>query len=173
MINDAMASSKMIGMVQSKTDDEIYSIGCAGKITEYSEIADGRYIINLTGICRFHITKELETLTPYRQIQPDWQHFEKDIQIPKSLGVDREKLLDLLCHYFKQNGMSCDFEKFDDLPDSRLITTLAMICPFEASEKQALLEQMCHLERTETFMTMLEMYCKSSDPLDKLDTKCH
>jgi len=178
MIDDAMISGRMIGMLQSKkpnTDgtSEVYQTGCAGKITEFSESRDGRYIISLTGICRFHIKEELKTPRPYRIVQPDWKEFEGDVKIPKSLGVDREKLLDLLCGYFKQNGMSCDFAKFEDIPDSKLITTLAMICPFEPSEKQALLEQMCHLKRAETFMTMLEMASKSIEGLDNSENQCH
>jgi len=178
MINDAMSGNRMIGMIQSKSSQsngksEIYQTGCAGKITEFAETQDGRYVLNLTGICRFHINEELTTPRPYRIIHPDWKDFEGDVQIPKSLGVDREKLLDLLCGYFKQNGMSCDFAKFEDIPDSRLITTLAMICPFEPSEKQALLEQICHVERAKTFMTMLEMACKDTTPNDETKSKHH
>ena len=166
MIDDAMASSKMIGMVQSKSksdkaDADVYTIGCAGKITEFAETPDGRYVINLSGICRFHINEELKTPRPYRIVNPDWKEFEHDVKVPQSLGVDREKLMNLLCGYFKQNDMSCDFNKFEDIPDCKLITTLAMVCPFEPSEKQALLEKMCHKERVETFMTMLEMAEKS------------
>ena len=177
MINDAMSGSKMIGMIQPKKSGngtgDIYSIGCAGKITEYAETPDGRYIINLTGVCRFHTKEELDTPRPYRIVQPDWKEYETDVKIPRSLGVDRDKLLGLLCGYFKQNGMSCDFDKFEDIPDSKLITTLAMICPFEPSEKQALLEKMCHKERVETFMTMLEMSTNPNGSNDDAAAKCH
>ncbi|MFK7839924.1 MAG: LON peptidase substrate-binding domain-containing protein [Bdellovibrionales bacterium] len=178
MIDDAMASSKLIGMVQPKKSDAngtktLYQTGCVGKITEFAETPDGRYIINLTGICRFHITNELDTPRPYRIVQPDWKEYDGDVKIPKNLGVDREKLMILLSEFFNQNGMSCDFDKFETIPDSRLITTLAMICPFEPSEKQALLEKICHKERFETFMTMLEMAINSNGPNNENGVKHH
>ncbi len=178
MVNDALSGSRMIGMVQStkaNTDGraEIYQTGCAGKITEFAEASDGRYMLTLTGICRFHIKEELETPRPYRIVQPDWKEFNGDITIPKALGVDRDNLLKLLSTYFQQNGMSCDFTKFSEIPDSRLITTLAMICPFTPSEKQALLEEICHHKRAETFMTMLEIAIQSPEGLDNPDNQCH
>jgi len=178
MIDDALSSSKMIGMLQPHKPNgdgtnATYKIGCAGKITEYAETPDGRYIVNLTGICRFHIKEELDTPRPYRIVQPDWKEFEHDVKIPKALGVDREKLMSLLCGYFKQNGMSCNYDKFEDIPDNKLITTLAMICPFEPSEKQALLEKMCHVQRVETFMTMLEMATKTGGSNDDDTPKHH
>ncbi len=157
MIEDALSSNRMIGMVQPKSDDTLYQTGCAGKITEFAETPDGRYIINLSGINRFRIESELDTICAYRIVKPDWSDFQNDAQIPKCLGVCRETLLSHLCSYFKAQGMSCDFNKFSEIEDSKLITTLAMVCPFEAREKQALLEQVCHVERAKTFMTMLEM----------------
>ena len=172
MIDDAMSSSKLIGMIQRKEDESLYHTGCVGKITEYRETTDGRYLISLTGICRFHVIEELETTCPYRIVKPDWKEFDTDVQIPKSLGVDREKLLNMLCRYFKMHDMSCNFDKFETIPDSRLITTLAMVCPFDPSEKQAILEQICHIERAKTFMTMLEMAVEDKS-LDRVDKKRH
>lgn len=173
MIDDAMSSSRMIGMVQPKSDSEIYQIGCAGKITEFSETSDGRYLITLTGICRFHINQELDVATPYRQVKTNWQEFKTDIETKKCLGVDRQKLHNLLEAYFEREEMSCDFEKFEDITDGKLMTCLSMVCPFEPSEKQALLEQICCKERAKMFMTMVEMAIKSGKPLDKSKTQCH
>ena len=147
--------------------------GCAGKITEFSETSDGRYLITLTGICRFRIAAELEVSTPYRQIKTDWQEFKTDIETKKCLGVDREKLHNLLEAYFEKEGMSCDFNKFEGIEDGKLMTCLSMVCPFEPSEKQALLEQVCCKERSEMFMTMVEMAIKSGKPLDKSKHQCH
>lgn len=178
MIDDAMSGSRMIAMMQPKTPhtdgaSEIYQIGCAGKITEFSETTDGRYLITLTGICRFHIAQELKVVTPYRQVKTNWQQFETDIQTKRCLGIDRDKLRDLLETYFAHEEMSCDFDKFEDIEDGSLMTCLSMVCPFEPSEKQALLEQICCKERAQMFMTMVEMAIKSGKPLDKSKAQCH
>lgn len=173
MIDDALAGNRMIGMIQPKKGDEIYKTGCAGKITDFNETSDGRYLITLTGICRFHVTQEQETQTPYRQVRPNWKAFEKDLIVKECLGVDRKELRSMLEAYFDDQGMSCDFEKFDTIEDGKLMTCLSMICPFEAAEKQALLETICCVERAEMFMTMLDMAIKSGKRLDKSKTQCH
>ena len=117
--------------------------------------------------------EELNVTTLYRQVQADWGAFEKDLDIQKCLGVDREKLRGLLEAYFEGEGMECDFEKFDEVEDGRLMTCLSMVCPFEAAEKQALLEKICGVERAEMFMTMVEMAVKSGKSLDKSQAQCH
>lgn len=175
MIEDAMGGARMIGMVQPKSygSEEIYQTGCAGKIIEFSETDDGRYLITLAGICRFHMDEELEILHGYRRIRPNWSKFQDDLEVKQSLGVDREKLLGLLDMYFEREGMSCDFDKFDVIQDGQLMTCLSMICPFEPPEKQALLEQICCKQRAQMFMTMLEIAIKSGKPLDKAQAQCH
>lgn len=161
MVEDALASNRLIGMIQLKDDNTLYQTGCAGKITEFAELANGRFVINLTGINRFRIETELKTVCAYRIVKPDWSDFQNDDQIPKSLGVCRETLLNHLCSYFKAQSMSCDFDKFSEIEDSKLITTLAMVCPFEPTEKQAILEEICHVKRAKTFMAMLEMAARA------------
>lgn len=173
MVEEALATDRMIGMVQPKDGDAVYQTGCAGKITEFSETDDGRYLITLTGISRFHIGEELEGDTPFRVVHPDWSAFQTDTETRKCLGVDREKLQALLTQYFDREGMSCDYDKFEDIDDGKLMTCLAMVCPFEANEKQALLEEICCVERANMFMTMLEMAIRSGKPLDKSDAQCH
>lgn len=161
MVEDVLASHRLIGMIQPREGAEktpgLYDIGCAGKITEFSETSDGRYLITLTGICRFRIAGELNTATPYRQVQTDWSAFQKDIENVACLDIDRAKLLELLRCYFTDQGLDCDWDAIQDAPDGKLITCLSMICPFEPKEKQALLEAPCCKTRARTFMTMLEM----------------
>ena len=179
MLEDALKTpERLIGMVQPKSADtmgkgDIYQTGCAGKITEFTEETDGRYLITLSGICRFHISDELETQRGYRNVKPDWGVFKTDVETKKCLGVDREKLHGLLEAYFEREGMSCDFDKFEGIEDGKLMTCLSMVCPFEPSEKQALLEQVCCVERAQMFMTMVEMAIKSGKPLDKSKHQCH
>lgn len=161
MLNDALAGNRMIGMVQplngSHQTSDVFKTGCAGRITEFNETPDGRYLIILTGICRFHIKEELELDTAYRRIQPDWSAFEKDMDSTHSLDLDRNRLTRMLKTYFHTQDIECDWNMVEEVSDNRLITCLSMICPFEAKEKQALLEAPCCRTRASLFMTMLEM----------------
>ena len=83
MIDDAMAGSRLIGMIQSvggsRAHPDLARVGCAARITRYSETEDGRYLITLTGICRFAVRKELGAISPYRQVTPDWSPFAEDL----------------------------------------------------------------------------------------------
>jgi len=162
MVEDAIGSHSMIGMIQPKDDNvNLYDVGCAGKITEFRETGDGRYLITLNGICRFRVAEELSTSTLYRQVRADWSPYAKDLTVPACLDVDRDKLNKLLQTYFSAQEMHCDWETVKKTPDSRLITCLSMVCPFEPKEKQALLEASCSKARAEMFMTMLEMAVKA------------
>jgi Lon protease-like protein len=161
MVEDALAGNRMIGMIQPRGDEPlkppIYDVGCAGKITDFSETKDGRYLITLTGICRFRVAKELDAVTPYRQIKADWMPYDKDLDVAACLDLNREKLHGLLQSYFMDQGLNCDWKMIEGASDGKLITCLSMICPFEAKEKQMLLEAPCCKTRAETFVTMLEM----------------
>ena len=165
MIEDAMAGGRLIGMVQPKDPDAekitdisaVFKTGCAGKIIEFSETTDGRYEVKLSGICRFDIAAETEIKNGYRIIRPDWSPYKGDFAQSHSLGINRDQLKTLLQKYFENEGMTCDWGKVDDVPDGKLMTCLSMVCPFDAGEKQALLEAECGNARARMFMTMLEM----------------
>jgi len=161
MVNTALASHRMIGMIQPNPKgagaDAVYSIGCAGKIVDFSETQDGRFLITLSGICRFEVEQELDTTTPFRQVKPNWKPYERDLENRECQTLDREKLHEHLQTYFQDEGLTCDWDAVENAKDNKLITCLSMICPFEPQEKQALLEAKCCDERAKTFMTMLEM----------------
>ena len=179
MIEDALKEGRMIGIIQPRAIDDaalkpaLYDVGCAGKITEFSETEDGCYQISLAGICRFRVQSEPDSTQPYRIVVPNWAAFEKDIDRKACLGVDREKLKALLKIYFEQEDMSCDFNKFDDVADGKLMTCLSMICPFEPKEKQVLLEQVCCVARAKLFMSMLEMTIEQGKRAGPGDLRCH
>jgi Lon protease-like protein len=161
MVEDSLASSRLIGMIQPKNEaSDLYDIGCAGKITEFRETNDGRYLITLTGISRFRVEKELQVNTPYRQIKAGWSEFKQDLEPSSQLGLDRTRLQELLQAYFSSQEMNCDWGAVEKATDGKLITCLSMVCPFEPKEKQALLEAAGCKARAETFMTMLEMAVK-------------
>lgn len=179
MVDDALASSsRMIGMVQprmmgSRESGEIYQTGCAGRITSFVETDDGRYVITLSGMCRFTIKNEIRSDTAYRRIEPDWKQFGVDLAPhAETIAVDRQRLNNLLKTYFRQQELSCDWDKVELTGDVDLLTALAMICPLKASEKQAILESPTIESRTEIFLTMIEMAISHGHIADEEDSTC-
>lgn len=160
MVDEAIKSHRMIGMVQTRDDGSIYSIGCAGRISSFNETLEGRYEIVLNGICRFSIAEELGQINGYRRAKASWADFKHDLEPLDCLDMDRGRLKALLKNYFERQGLTCSWEAVDQAADEKLITTLAMICPFEAKEKQALLEAPCCKERAKLFMALLDMECR-------------
>lgn len=159
MVDHVIAAHRLIGMVQTKDDGSVYTIGCAGRVTSYNETPDGRYEIVLTGICRFRFDQELSQVNGYRRVKADWADYANDLQKIDCLDMDRGKLRKLLKNYFEKQGLTCSWDAVDQASDEKLMTTLAMICPLDAKEKQALLEAPCCKTRAKLFMTMLEMEC--------------
>ena len=146
MIDDAMAGDRIIGMVQTgpggdPTRPGLARVGCAGRITSYAETSDGRYIITLTGICRFTVGDELPVHAPYRQVRADFAPFEDDLQpAPEATARERTALLSALKAYLEHSGLDIDWRTAEEAPLESLVNSLAMALPFEAAEKQALLE---------------------------------
>ena len=164
MIDNALATSRIIGMVQPETgaeDDDIppvYTTGCAGRITSFSETEDGRYLISLTGICRFHIDQEVINDHPYRQAEVNFSPFEADLTpMTDEARLDREHLLNALRVYLQVQSLNADWESIENAPSETLINSLCMICPFDPSEKQALLEAGSVEERAATLIALIEM----------------
>ena len=177
MVEDAMATDRLIGMIQPHPADQdarkprLQQTGCAGKIIEFSETEDGRYLISLSGVYRFNIDEELSTTKTYRIVKPDWTPYKSDFSSYKSLDLDREKLKSLMKSYFEQHDMNCDWYAFDRAADGKLITCLSMLCPFDPAEKQSLLEASCAKKRAALFIGMLEMALKSG--FKPCSDQCH
>jgi len=164
MIDDALAGSRLIGMIQPMPGQDrvklpdTYRIGCAGRLTSLQETADGRYMISLTGICRFRVEAELQTVTPYRQVAPLWDPFASDlIESDEDPSIDRVSLEASLRTYFEKTGMRADWGSIEKAPLETLVNSLSMICPFDAPEKQALLEAPGLADRAITLKTCIEM----------------
>ena len=163
MTRDALASDRLIGMVQPSDprntgdDPPVYPTGCAGRITTFAETDDGRFLITLTGTCRFRIREELPLLEGYRRVVPDWSGFIYDLDSEAEPGFDRERLMRGLRAYFQQHQISADWDSIGSVPGERLITSVAMVCPFEPSEKQALLEASDLSERARLLTAIVEM----------------
>ena len=168
MTRDALGGQRLIGMVQpSEPQDDgrgggglnppVYPVGCAGRVTQFSETDDGRFLITLTGVSRFRIREELPLLDGYRRVVPEWQPFAHDRERPGKPEFDRERLIRGLKSYFAQRQIQADFEAIEKAPGEYLVTSLAMACPFAPSEKQALLEAADPDERARLLTTLVEM----------------
>jgi Lon protease-like protein len=159
---------RFIGMVQpleSRGDapPRLRHIGCAGRITNFSETEDGRYLIALTGICRFRVTREVEGFTPYRRVEASWAGFEGDLSDNDTdPGFDRKGFLKLLKRYFESASLSSDWESLEEADEEMLINSLSMLCPFAVEEKQALLEAPKLAERRETLCALMEFAIASN-----------
>ncbi len=160
LFEDSLRSHRLIGMVQPvRADNEtVFRIGCAGRITRFEETPDGRYLVNLRGLCRFRILQELPVLDAgYRTVRPGWAAFENDLSPQDCLHLDRRYLCKLLRDYLSTQQIDLDWDLVDRVSDESLLTTLSMVCPFTASEKQALLEAPCCVSRSELFLSLLEL----------------
>ena len=162
MLDDVLKTTgRLIGMVQPYdapgSPGKLHAIGCAGRLTAFSETEDGRYMITLSGISRFRITREVEGFTPYRRAEIDWTGFDRDLgPHDEDAGFDRARFLDLLHRFFEDQGLSTDWDSLKDAETEMLIDSLSMLCPFEPEDKQALLEAPSLTTRRETLVTLIE-----------------
>ena len=165
MLDDAMGGERIIGMIQTRhgADDDperpkLAAVGCAGKVTSFAETADGRYLITLTGICRFEAGEELPSRTPYRQIRARFAPFEHDLtSIEADIALDRGPFLTALKHYLDRRGMDIDWESAEGAPCDALVNSLSMALPFDVQEKQLLLEARTAEDRRTALIAMLEI----------------
>jgi len=163
MLDACMATrERLIGMIQPRPvpDGEnarLHAIGCAGRLTAFSETEDGRYMITLTGVSRFRVTAEATAGTPYRRARVRWDGFPRDIGPAESdPGLNRGPFLDLLKRYFAAVDLSTEWNSLRDAEDELLINALSMLCPFAPEERQALLEAPSLATRRETLVTLME-----------------
>ncbi len=163
MLDDALKTpDRLIGMVQpnevaGRKGSGLHTIGCAGRITQFSETEDNRYLITLSGISRFRVLREIEGFTPYRRCDVAWDGFERDQgQTEEDTAFNRPAFLDLLGRYFEARSLSADWETLKEAEDELLINSLSMMLDFDPEDKQALLEAPCLSTRRETLVTLIE-----------------
>lgn len=163
MTLDALATGRIIGMVlplDGNTGHErpqVFSVGCAGRISAFSETDDGRLLITLSGICRFGVGPELDLKRGYRRVQAEWKDFAHDLAPPDGLHLDRDRLMAALKSFATRHRMQLDPQIVSALGPMNLVTSLAMLCPLSPVERQALLEADTPQERADTLVTLLEM----------------
>lgn len=167
MLDDVLkTSTRLIGMVQPydgpDKSGKLHSIGCAGRLTAFSETEDGRYMVTLSGVSRFRIEAEVEGFSPYRRCRVDWAGFERDMgAVERDNEFDRDAFMTLLGRYFDDQGLKTDWESLGEAEDELLINSLSMLCPFEPEDKQALLEAPSLSTRRETLVTLIEFALRS------------
>lgn len=153
--------NRLIGMVQPYDapgkNGQLHAIGCAGRLTAFSETEDGRYMVTLSGMSRFRIIEEEEGFTPYRRCKISWDGFGRDLgPVEMDVDFDRENFLQTLGRFFDDQGLKTDWESLSEAEDELLINSLSMLCPFEPEDKQALLEAPSLSTRRETLVTLIE-----------------
>jgi len=147
-----------MGMVQSqKSGNEVYKVGCLGKISDLQKSKDGRILINLTGISRFQILGEIENKKLYREFKVDYKNFEQDLKI-SSDDQNTEKLMSKAKTFFKRNGLLLNWREFEKLDKTQRVNTLSMIAPVTNEEKQKLLEALTVQDKIETLENIISFY---------------
>ncbi|MFT0891313.1 LON peptidase substrate-binding domain-containing protein [Pseudochelatococcus sp. G4_1912] len=167
LVDDALGSWRVIGIIQPDIDGEtaeseasasLYKVGSVGRITQFVELEDGRYLISLTGISRFRIIEELPVLTPYRQARVEYEPFLVDFTARSGEEeVDRQSVLDVLRRFAVARNLRVDWKAIEQASNEALINALSMMSPFGAREKQALLEAIDLKSRAEMLVTITEI----------------
>ena len=161
LVNDSFRNDKLMGMVQSKKENSlVYKVGCLGKISDYQETSDGRVLINLTGITRFEIKKEISNKKKYREFEVDYGKFYKDLMMPEKIDIayDKFNFIDKVKNFFEKNGLMINWKEFEKLDETQKVNTLSMIAPISNEEKQKLLETVSLNEKTKTLLNIIEFY---------------
>ncbi len=163
LTEDALAAGRVFGMVQpdpgrpaGTTGPALYRVGCLGRLVAFSESDDGCYLITLLGLSRFRLTGEAVMRRGYRRAQADFTPFCDDLEPPPA-RFDRDVLLAALRAYFIRRGIEASWDVISRMPAAELLTTLAMVCPFGAPEKQALLEAPTPTDQAATLLALLQM----------------
>ncbi|NNF24412.1 MAG: ATP-dependent protease [Sphingomonadaceae bacterium] len=163
MLDDTLKTEhRLIGMIQPREipgsgEKRLHSIGCAGRITGFSETEDGRYMITLAGVSRFRLVKEVEGFAPYQKCEVSWDGFSRDLgPVEHDNAFNRAKFMKMLQSFFEERQLSTDWDSLKEAEDELLINSLSMLCPFEPEDKQALLEAPSLSTRRETLVTLME-----------------
>ena len=163
LVNDVIRKDKLMGMIQSKRkDEELYKVGCLGKISDFKKSKDGRILINLTGITRFEVLKEEENSKLYREFKVDYKRFSLDLK-PTLEEISTESLMKKTEFFFKKSGFLLNWKEFEKLDKVQKINTLAMISPVTNEEKQKLLESISLKEKAKTLEDIINFYLHEAD----------
>ena len=163
LVNDAIQKDKLMGMIQSKRKgEEVYKIGCLGKISDFRKSNDGRILINLTGLTRFEVLEEKKNFKLYREFKVNYKRFILDLK-PIKEEINIEPLIDKVKVFFKKSGLLLNWKEFEKLDEAQKINTLAMIAPITIEEKQKLLESISLEEKVKVLINIVNFYLHEVD----------
>lgn len=170
MVEDALKTRhRLIGMIcptaTPSGEKRLSAIGCAGRLTSFTETEDGRYMITLTGLSRYRIRDEVQGFTPYRRCLVEWAPFARDLgPAEEDAGFDRPAFLAVLARYFAAESLSTDWASLKEAEPELLINAISMLAPFAPEDKQALLEAPSLETRRETLLTLIEFALRGGSP---------
>lgn len=178
LVDDVLGTHRVVGIIQPDDDGEgdlsqsdavvpLYKVGCAGRITQFVEMDDGRYLVSLTGVARFRVAEELQVLTPYRQARVDYEPFQSDFTAHAGQeGVARQAVVEVLRRFANARNLRVDWNTIEQASNEALVNALSMMSPFGTREKQALLEAADLRTRAETLVaiTEIELARSGDDP---------
>ena len=170
LVEDCLGRGRMFGMIQpdpgrppvgeggARTAPALYRVGCLGRLSSFAETEDGRLLVTLTGVARFGVAEELPMRRGYRRVRADYAPWRDDLDLDRPAPpLDRAALLGALRPYFRSRRIDVNWEALEQVVDGMLVTTLAMVCPFDPREKQALLEAPAAEERARVLLALLQM----------------
>jgi len=158
LVNDSISKDKLMGMIQSKKENkQVYNVGCLGKISDFQKTKDGRILINLTGLIRFEVLKEVQNSKLYREFKVDYNKYNSDLITTKH-EIDDEVVIKKSKIFFKKNGLLLNWKEFEKLNQDQKINTLAMIAPITNGEKQKILETITLQEKMKSLESIINFY---------------
>lgn len=167
MVDHALQRDRVIGMIQPKSENEpskLQHVGCLGRLSAFQETDDGRYLITLTGICRYVIEEHLSTTTPFDMCQINAEKFESDLHISAQQNqIDREGLLKAFASYLDANNLEVDWDSLSRASDETLVNAFCMMSPYGLAEKQAFLEADCLRDRADLLIAITERDLVTAD----------
>lgn len=161
MVDDALGGNRLIGMIQPAVGEEeaptpgLAGVGAVGRITAFQETGDGRYLITLTGICRFKLERELDAGTPYRQARVNYDQFAPDLTPASGERVDRADLIATLKRYSAARGYEVDWDSVEQTNTETIVNVAGQLCPLDPAAKQALLEAPTLEDRAKALTALL------------------
>jgi Lon protease-like protein len=174
LVDDSLAAGRVFGMIQpdpalgeGASGPGLYRVGCLGRLTSFAETDDGRYLITLSGLCRFAVLEEIGMRRGYRRVRASFTAFAGDLDLQQGsmpgANLGREALLVALRAYFAAEGLEANWDAIGQMQDAALVVTLCMVCPFEPAEKQALLEIADPKAQAEALLALLSLGAHSSN----------
>jgi len=169
MVNDILKTeNKFLGMIQTKTNNELFNVGCIGQITDQEHLPDGRILINLKGVSRFTINKELETEKKYRVCNVSYEKYAQDIEEVSEAASTNQEMINKTKKFLEKNSILLNWQELNKLDFKEILNTMAMIAPISSEEKQKLLEAENFKTREQFFNEILDFYLLKTTPASKI-----